>query len=182
MDRDVLHNVDAQVTNCGNSHAHMRSDTYVVAIHTLKGLFWGSERVDCHSIELERVICRRSWVRGAGGCASGWRAPSAAGGFRRPCALRWKTLTRFRSSASAIGFDSRLCLAEGPATAKVTGPNHLWSQRQESNPQPSDYKSLALPLSHAGAGNILPEKRSRANGRTGKAKPGGLSMRGDRKV
>ena len=25
-----------------------------------------------------------------------------------------------------------------------------WSQRQESNPQPSDYKSLALPLSHAG--------------------------------
>ncbi len=27
----------------------------------------------------------------------------------------------------------------------------LWSQRQESNPQPTDYKSVALPLSHAGA-------------------------------
>ncbi len=27
---------------------------------------------------------------------------------------------------------------------------HLWSQRQESNPQPNDYKSFALPLSHAG--------------------------------
>ena len=26
-----------------------------------------------------------------------------------------------------------------------------WSQQQESNPQPTDYKSVALPLSHAGA-------------------------------
>ena len=26
----------------------------------------------------------------------------------------------------------------------------FWSQRQESNPQPTDYKSVALPLSHTG--------------------------------
>ena len=26
----------------------------------------------------------------------------------------------------------------------------FWSRRQESNPQPTDYKSVALPLSHTG--------------------------------
>ncbi len=31
-----------------------------------------------------------------------------------------------------------------------------WSQRQESNPQPTDYKSVALPLSHAGITIIVP--------------------------
>lgn len=37
-----------------------------------------------------------------------------------------------------------------PGAAWAPGFPSLWSQRQESNPQPSDYKSDALPLSHAG--------------------------------
>ena len=32
-----------------------------------------------------------------------------------------------------------------------------WSRRRESNPQPSDYKSLALPLSYVG--NVVQEKK-----------------------
>ena len=35
--------------------------------------------------------------------------------------------------------------ARAPSSSTI-----LWSQRQESNPQPNDYKSFALPLSHAG--------------------------------
>ena len=31
----------------------------------------------------------------------------------------------------------------------------LWSQRRESNPQPADYKSAALPLSHVGVNVLL---------------------------
>lgn len=37
-----------------------------------------------------------------------------------------------------------------PGTARTPGFSCFWSQRQESNPQPADYKSAALPLSHAG--------------------------------
>ncbi len=31
----------------------------------------------------------------------------------------------------------------------------LWSRRRESNPQPADYKSAALPLSYVGKQSIL---------------------------
>ena len=37
-----------------------------------------------------------------------------------------------------------------PGTGRAPGFSCFWSQRQESNPQPADYKSAALPLSHAG--------------------------------
>ena len=40
--------------------------------------------------------------------------------------------------------------SEPGATRAPDSPSILWSQRQESNPQPNDYKSFALPLSHAG--------------------------------
>lgn len=54
------------------------------------------------------------------------------------------------------GNDGRRCGAisrgEGEtAFGNLTvSPVHSWSRRQESNPQPPDYKSDALPLSHAG--------------------------------
>lgn len=33
----------------------------------------------------------------------------------------------------------------------------FWSQQRESNPQPTVYKTVALPLSHAGVGHIMPQ-------------------------
>ena len=67
-----------------------------------------------------------------------------------PCELRWKTHPRFLSFAPVFGFDSWRALAKGPDPQRKPGLHALWSQRQESNPQPTDYKSVALPLSHAG--------------------------------
>ena len=67
-----------------------------------------------------------------------------------PCELRWKTHPRFPSFAPVFGFDSWRAIAKGPDPQRKPGLHALWSQRQESNPQPTDYKSVALPLSHAG--------------------------------
>ena len=47
-----------------------------------------------------------------------------------------------------------------PGSAGEPGARTLWSQRQESNPQPTDYKSVALPLSHAGASGAYARKAS----------------------
>ena len=47
-----------------------------------------------------------------------------------------------------------------PGSAGEPGARTLWSQRQESNPQPTDYKSVALPLSHAGASGAHARKAS----------------------
>ena len=47
-----------------------------------------------------------------------------------------------------------------PGSAEEPGARGLWSQRQESNPQPTDYKSVALPLSHAGASGAYARKAS----------------------
>ena len=38
--------------------------------------------------------------------------------------------------------------------ARLREIKRKWCQQQESNPQPTDYKSVALPLSHAGAHNF----------------------------
>ena len=66
-----------------------------------------------------------------------------------PRALRWATLAR-RPAPRLCRFDSDPH-ETGPLPATATGPQAPWSQRQESNLQPTDYKSVALPLSHAGA-------------------------------
>ena len=85
----------------------------------------------------------------ATGIAASFRSLHPLRGFA-PCALRWKTHPRFLSFAPVSGFDSRRAIAKGPDPPREPGLQALWSQRQESNPQPTDYKSVALPLSHAG--------------------------------
>ena len=51
---------------------------------------------------------------------------------------------------SAIECDSDPLVEKKPGSTGKPGFLILWSQRQESNPQPTDYKSVALPLRHAG--------------------------------
>ena len=85
----------------------------------------------------------------ATGIAASFRSLHPLRGFA-PCELRWKTHPRFLSFAPVSGFDSRRAIAKGPDPPREPGLHTLWSQRQESNPQPTDYKSVALPLSHAG--------------------------------
>ena len=85
----------------------------------------------------------------ATGIAASVRSLHPLRGFA-PCALRWKTHPRFLSFAPVSGFDSWRSAAKSPDPPREPDLHPLWSQRQESNPQPTDYKSVALPLSHAG--------------------------------
>ena len=84
------------------------------------------------------------------------RQESAVGGADR---IRFgpPALARCAGRRSRVASAPRLCRFDsdphetGPLPATATGPQAPWSQRQESNLQPTDYKSVALPLSHAGA-------------------------------
>lgn len=84
-------------------------------------------------------------------------APSASGPGRPSRAAPDNGWRRCPGSAPAPGFDPcRRVRRSGPGTVMAPGPHTLpWSQRQESNPQPTDYKSVALPLSHAGASSSI---------------------------
>lgn len=78
-------------------------------------------------------------------------APSIRCGASRPLAgSAGERSTRSLSSAPPTGFDSGARLQKARLRRGNRASKGLWSQRQESNPQPTDYKSVALPLSHAG--------------------------------
>lgn len=84
-------------------------------------------------------------------------APSASGPGGPSRAAPGNGCRRSPGSAPAPGFDPcRRVRRSGPGTVMAPSPHALpWSQRQESNPQPTDYKSVALPLSHAGASSRI---------------------------
>ena len=63
---------------------------------------------------------------------------------------------------NAVESPSALCNQNWPRDF-VSGPkNNFWSRQRESNPQPTVYKTVALPLSHAGGSVEYSRYRPRA--------------------
>jgi hypothetical protein len=95
---------------------------------------------------------------------SNLRSPSGQR-FYRPSVLAahppWRGFWGSDSGISSSGPDSRFqspVKAPAPIPLDPSFSVELWSPRGDSNPQPTDYKSVALPLRHSGSDPCGPPK------------------------
>ena len=127
-----------------------------------------------HSVDLPAPVMHWFWCQGQD---SNLRSPSGQR-FYRPSVLAthppWRNTRRTHSSPARM--ISRSESFPAPGRLQDTEPRHRpdtpyslfaflscgWSPRGDSNPQPTDYKSVALPLRHSGWGAFLRQRTSRS--------------------